>query len=144
MGIACGKHDICECFVIILLSSFPGALIVLGILALTIVVVKFYRDRITENTSPVDEADQIWSDNPLYFDMEEVINDREYNDTKIDIGQELDKEEEAENDMNQLVENQEDKEQPKIETNQQKEANMNNQGEEEYSDCHLLNQSNCN
>lgn len=85
---------------------------------MTVVVVKFYRenkDRITENTSPVDEADQVWNDNPLYFDMEEVINDREYNDTEVDIGKELDKEEEAENDMNQPVENHEEKETSRLE-----------------------------
>ena len=82
---------------------FVGIL-VLGLLARNYYIEK--KDRITEKTYIDTDKDQIWSTNPLYFGMEEVVgDDHERNANEVDIGQEL---QVLENDMNQPVQHHEE------------------------------------
>ena len=65
----------------------------MGIFALGLVARNYFsekKDHITEKTLIDTDRDQVWSTNPLYFGMEEVVgDDHERNANEVDIGQEL-------------------------------------------------------
>ena len=105
VGVSLCKYRCLHQFKLIIVNIaviIPGVIMFVGILVLGLLARNYYiekKDRITEKTCIDTDKDQIWSTNPLYFGMEEVVgDDHERNANEVDIGQEL---QVLENDMNQ-------------------------------------------
>ena len=109
VGVSLGKYRYLHKIIVNIAVTILGVIIFVGILTLGLVARNYFsekKDHITEKTLIDTDRDQVWSTNPLYFGMEEVVGDaHERNANEVDIGQEL---QVLENDVNQPVQHHEE------------------------------------
>ena len=109
IGVSLCKYRCLHKIIVNIAVIIPGVIIFVVILVLVLLARNYYsekKDRITEKTHIDTDKEPVWSTNPLYFGMEEIVgDDHEGNANEVDIGQDLQVEE---NDMNQPVEHHEE------------------------------------